>query len=159
MRCARPASSVEVISGLTAGIAGPAAIGMPVTDRRYTRGVVLVTGPQQRRRGGPDWGALARCGLTLVIYMGVSRVRAIVDALTAQACPPTRLRPSICSAHTPAQRQAVCTLATLADTMPREGLASPAVVVIGDVVKAAPLWSQTVVAARQRDQASARSIR
>ena len=36
--------AVEVVNGLTAGIAAPAAIGIPVTDRRYTHGVVRVTG-------------------------------------------------------------------------------------------------------------------
>ena len=45
-------------------------------------------------------------------------------------------------AQTPAQREVVCTLATLADTVAREGLASPAIVVLGDVVKASPLWSR-----------------
>ena len=35
---------VQIVSGLTAGIAGPASIGLPVTDRRHSRGVALVTG-------------------------------------------------------------------------------------------------------------------
>jgi uroporphyrin-III C-methyltransferase len=60
---------VEVIGGLTAGIAGPAAIGIPVTDRRHAPGVALVTGHAQDGGAGPDWAALARSGLTLVIYM------------------------------------------------------------------------------------------
>ncbi len=85
---------VEVVSGLKARIAGPAAIGVPVTDRRCTRGVVLVTGQCGSAERDPDWAALARCGLTLVIYMGMSRAAAIARALLCArlpACPPARL--------------------------------------------------------------------
>jgi uroporphyrin-III C-methyltransferase len=48
----------------------------------------------------------------------------------------------ICRAHLPQQRQAVCTLATVADTLVDADLVSPAVLVVGDVVQAAPLWQQ-----------------
>ncbi|MCE2660232.1 MAG: uroporphyrinogen-III C-methyltransferase, partial [Rubrivivax sp.] len=72
---------VAVVSGLTAGIAGPAALGIPVTDRRCAPGVALIAGHPQALPGGdgadtaegagaaagPDWAALARSGLTLVI--------------------------------------------------------------------------------------------
>ncbi|HEY6136117.1 MAG TPA: uroporphyrinogen-III C-methyltransferase [Rubrivivax sp.] len=133
---------VDVVSGLTAGIAGPAAIGVPVTDRRYTHGVVLVTGHAGPDGDGPDWDALARCGLTLVIYMGVARLPLLVDALLRgglHADTPTAI---ITAAHTPRQRHALCTLAGLQDTVEREGLASPAILVLGDVVQAAPMLAQ-----------------
>ncbi len=135
---------VEVVSGLTAGIAGPAAIGVPVTDRRHTRGVALVTGHTGTPEGDPDWAALARCGLTLVIYMGVMRLPAIVDALTAAGMASDTPAAVVGRAHTPAQRQAVCQLGTLVDTVAAQGLASPAIVVIGQVVRAAPMWREHV---------------
>jgi siroheme synthase/SAM-dependent methyltransferase len=86
-RCVPPASTVEVVNGLTAGIAGPAAIGVPVTDRRHapawpwspaTRRTVA-TAPTGRR-----WRA---AGLTLVVYMGVARVGAIVAGLREGGLP------------------------------------------------------------------------
>jgi uroporphyrin-III C-methyltransferase len=132
---------VEVVSGLTAGLAGPAAIGVPVTDRRHTRGVVLVTGHSGDDSSEPDWQALARCGLTLVVYMGVARVQAIGAALRAGGLSGDTPAAVVCRAHTPAQRQTLCTLATLATTVQAEGLASPAILVIGDVVQASPLWA------------------
>lgn len=73
--------AVEIVSGLTAGIAGPAAAGIPVTDRRCTPGVALVTGHSGEGGRAPDWAALARSGLTLVVYMGVARCEQIVAAL------------------------------------------------------------------------------
>ncbi len=145
---------VEVVSGLTAGIAGPAAIGLPVTDRRYSRGVALVTGHAGSAEGDPDWAALAGCGLTLVIYMGVSRAQTIASALLRAGmaeCTPVAV---ICRAHLPQQRQAVCTLATVVDTLADDDLVSPAVLVVGDVVQAAPLWQQARPEGRLRAASS-----
>jgi len=131
---------VEVIGGLTAGIAAPAAIGLPVTDRRFTQGVALVTGHAGGERE-PDWDALARSGLTLVIYMGVARVHKLVTALTHGGLGADTPAAVISAAHTPRQRHALCTLATLAGTIRSEKLANPAILVVGDVVQAAPLWA------------------
>jgi uroporphyrin-III C-methyltransferase len=143
---------VEVVSGLTAGIAGPAAIGVPVTDRRYSRGVALVTGHSGSADGEPDWAALTRCGLTLVIYMGVSRAEAIARSLLQTGMAANTPVAVVCRAHLPQQRQAVCTLDALAVTLADEDLVSPAVLIVGDVVQAAPLWQRLVadeVACRQ----------
>jgi uroporphyrin-III C-methyltransferase len=131
---------VEIVSGLTAGIAGPASIGLPVTDRRFSRGVALVTGHARDGGDGPDWQALARSGLTLVVYMGVSRCGGIVQSLIDAGLPADTPAAVVSSACTPEQRQALCTLGTLPDTVEREDLHSPALLVIGDVVRAAPAW-------------------
>ncbi len=129
---------VEVVNGLTAGIAAPAAVGIPVTDRRFTQGVALVTGHGSEYE--PDWSALARSGLTLVIYMGLARVHGLVQALGRAGLHGTTPAAAISAAHTPQQRHALCTLATLADTIASQQLASPAILVIGDVVQVAPAW-------------------
>ena len=126
--------AVEVVSGLTSGLAGPASIGIPVTDRRCTPGVVLVTGHNGPDGKQPNWAALAQSGLTLVIYMGVARVDAIVAALREAGMAAAMPAAVISAAHTPQQRQAVTTLAGLAATIQREALASPALLVIGEVV-------------------------
>jgi uroporphyrin-III C-methyltransferase len=133
--------AVEVIGGLTAGIAAPAAIGLPVTDRRYSHGVALITGHAGNDAGEPDWAALARSGLTLVIYMGVARAPALVRALTDGGLAGTTPAAVISAAHTPRQRHALCTLATLAPTLARQQLDSPAILVVGDGVQATPLWT------------------
>jgi len=143
---------VEVVSGLTSGLAGPASIGLPVTDRRHTRGVALVTGHTGEEGAEPDWEALARSGLTLVIYMGVARVRQIADALCGAGMDAATPAAVVRQAHTAQQRQALCTLGSLAQTMQAEGLASPAILVIGNVVQASPWWQ----AAQAPDAAPAR---
>jgi uroporphyrin-III C-methyltransferase len=138
---------VEVVSGLTAGIAGPAAIGVPVTDRRHAPGVALVTGHAQPGGQGPDWAALAKSALTLVVYMGVEQVEEVVRGLRAGGLGADTPAAVIVAAHTVRQRHAACTLATLTATMARERLASPAVIVIGEVAQRAmpvPALPQTV---------------
>jgi uroporphyrin-III C-methyltransferase len=140
---------VAIVSGLTAGIAGPASIGLPVTDRRHSRGVALVTGHQQPGGEGPDWAALARSGLTLVIYMGMARCAHIVDALTAAGLAEDTPAAVIAQACSAGQRQALCTLKALPQTVEAGGFSSPALLVIGDVVSAAPAWGVSPDLARQ----------
>lgn len=131
--------AVQVVNGLTAGIAGPAAIGVPVTDRRHSPGVALVTGHAQDGGQGADWAALARSGLTLVVYMGVARVAAIVAGLREGGLPAHTPVAVVSAAHTPRQRHAITTLADLVDTVAQQQLASPALLVVGEVVRCSPL--------------------
>ena len=125
--------AVEVVSGLTSGIAGPAAVGIPVTDRRHSAGVILVTGHPGEGRAEPDWGALARSGLTLVIYMGVARCAELQQRLLEAGLDRHTPAAVVSAAHTARQRHAGCRLEELADTVQREALASPALLVIGAV--------------------------
>ncbi len=127
---------VEVIGGLTAGIAGPAAVGISVTDRRCAPGVALVTGHARDGGSGPDWAALVQSRLTLVVYMGVARVDAVVQALLDAGMAASTPAAVVSAATTAAQRHAVCTLGTLAAVVRQQALASPAVLVVGDVAAA-----------------------
>ncbi|MGS0753765.1 uroporphyrinogen-III C-methyltransferase [Roseateles sp. GG27B] len=139
---------VEVVSGITAGIAAPASIGIPVTDRRHAPGVAFVTGHSRREvetgeaaategSQAPDWAALARSGLTLVIYMGLARAEVLTAALIEGGLAPDTPAAAISAAHTPQQRHAICTLATLAACLRDNAISSPAILVIGQVVKQA----------------------
>lgn len=133
---------VEVISGITAGIAAPAAVGIPVTDRRHAPGVAFVTG--HLREGGvePDWAALAASGLTLVIYMGVSRCDELSARLLAAGLPASTPAAAVQSGCTPAMRSCLTTLGDLAADLRREAIGSPAILVVGDVVRVSALWAQ-----------------
>ena len=75
--------AVEVVNGISSGLAAPAAIGVPLTHRDWTQGVVFVTGHGKTPAANPDWAALAKLNLTLVIYMGIARCAEIQAALLA----------------------------------------------------------------------------
>ena len=125
--------SVEVVPGITAGIAAPASIGIPVTDRRCAPGVAFVTGHTQDGDAGADWAALAASRLTLVVYMGVSHAAQIAQALIDGGRAPDTPAAAISAAHTPRQRHLRATLATLPALLVAHGIQSPAILVIGEV--------------------------
>jgi len=137
----RAGLQVDVVPGITAGMAAPTAVGIPVTDRRHAPGVAFVTGHVQADGRGPDWDALARCGLTLVIYMGIAHCSEIAARLQAAGLASTTPAAVIQSACTTQQRSQLSTLANLAADIERLGIAAPAILVIGDVVRVAQTWS------------------
>ncbi len=136
--------AVEVISGLSAGIAAPAAAGVPVTDRRCTPGVAFVTGHNGEHGQQPDWAALARSGLTLVIYMGLARAATIGQALREGGLDGQTPAVIVSAAHTPRQRECFTTLAALADAIEQYRMRSPGLLVIGRVVALSEGWRSCV---------------
>jgi uroporphyrin-III C-methyltransferase len=129
---------VHVVNGITAGLAALTSLGAPLTHREHAHGVVFITGHAKPGDSGTDWRALAATAqaakLTLVIYMGVSHAGQIqADLLTGlKAATPVAI---IQQASLPSQRHVVTVLAHMAATLIREGLGSPSVIVVGDVVK------------------------
>lgn len=127
--------AVEVVPGITSGIAAPGAIGVPVTHRDATAGCIFVTGHEKRGGTPIDWRALAATGMTLVVYMGVARVERIQRELRAGGLAAELPVAVIQNATLPEQRQVVTTLERLAADLAVHGIGSPAIMVIGDVAK------------------------
>ncbi|HEX7889070.1 MAG TPA: uroporphyrinogen-III C-methyltransferase [Ramlibacter sp.] len=129
---------VEIVNGITAGLAAATSLGVPLTHREHAQGVIFLTGHAQKGAQAPDWKSLAAAArdarLTLVIYMGVSSASRIQDDLLSglPAATPVAV---VQRASLADQRHAVTTLGELAATIEREGLASPSVIVVGDVVR------------------------
>src|SRR5579884_1690664 len=69
----------RVVPGVTAGGGVTAYAGLPITHRASASAVAFVTGHDDPEAPSPrlDWPALARFPGTLVVYMGVTRLRAI----------------------------------------------------------------------------------
>jgi uroporphyrin-III C-methyltransferase len=128
----------EVVSGVTAGIAAPASAGIPVTHRGVARGVAFVTG-HTRDGAAPDWASLARSGLTLVVYMGIATLPDIVAGLCAGGMAAHTPAAAIQHGTTDLQQQVITTLADLPAAVAAAQLASPAILVIGEVVAMARL--------------------
>ena len=125
---------VEIVSGITAGMGATAAIGVPVTHREFCGGVSFITGHTRDGRQ-PDWRALAAGGTTLVIYMGVANLDAIVHGLLEGGMPSATPAAAIQNGTLPSQKSVVTMLSGLSGAMAHAGIGSPAVIVIGDVVR------------------------
>jgi uroporphyrin-III C-methyltransferase len=138
--------AVEVINGISSGLAAPSAIGIPLTHRDWSAGAIFVTGHERADGAGqaPDWAALAATGLTIVIYMGVARCRQIQAALMAGGKAGSTPVAVIQSATGEGQAQLITTLDKLGDDLQASGIASPAIIVVGDVVRCADGASSTL---------------
>ena len=123
----------EVVPGITAGIAVPAAVGIPVTHRGMARAVTLVTGHGADGEE-PDWDALVRSRATLVVYMGMRRLAHVVARLLAAGLAPETPVAVIAQGTLPDQRAVRATAATIVDAIARAELPAPALIVVGDVV-------------------------
>ncbi len=132
---------VQVINGITSGIAAPAALGIPVTHRGYGHGVTFITG-HTRDGTPPNWRALAQSNTTLVIYMGMANLASIVAALIETGMRGDMPAAVVQDALNKNQRSVVTTLKNLSDAVKCEQLGSPAIVVIGEVVNLAAVMQQ-----------------
>src|SRR6478735_3030885 len=132
------AVEVHVVNGITSGLAAVTSLGVPLTHREHAHGVVFVTGHAHAGSQGADWRALAAAArdarLTLVVYMGVTGAARIQEELLT-ALPASTPVAIVQRASLPDQRHAVTTLGQLDATIVRERLASPSVIVVGDVIK------------------------
>ena len=130
--------AVSVVNGITAGLAAVTTLGVPLTHREHAQGVILVTGHARSGTAGTDWKALAAtahsASLTLVIYMGVRNAAHLQEELLCGLPADTPVA-MIQDATLVSQRHAVCTLAQLQQTLEQEKIASPSVIVIGDVLR------------------------
>ncbi|HET9809104.1 MAG TPA: uroporphyrinogen-III C-methyltransferase [Candidatus Limnocylindria bacterium] len=160
----------EIVPGITAGVAGPAYAGIPVTHRGAATAVTLVTGHEDPDKGerGTDWRALARTNATLVLYMGVRTLPEVVRELLAGGRSADTPAAVIERATYPAQRVIMGTLATIADRAREASVGAPAITIVGDVVglrdeiewfDRRPLAGARIVVTRARAQASSLSAR
>lgn len=127
---------VEVVNGITSGLAAATALNVPLTHRERAHGVILVTGHPGSDDAGLHWPTLAAAaaqGLTLVIYMSVATA-ADVQAGLLHSLPATTPVAVVQHASLPQQRHAVGTLGGLVTLIAQHGLGSPAIILVGDVL-------------------------
>jgi uroporphyrinogen III methyltransferase / synthase len=155
----------EVVPGVTSGIAAPAYAGIPVTHRGVSASVAFITGHEDPTKDHPDldWDRVAGGADTLVLYMGVGRLREISAALISAGRNPETPVAVIRWGTVPEQRTVTGTLGDIADRVAEANLRPPAVTVVGDVVslreagldwyERRPLFGRRVVVTRARAQA------
>ncbi|MGD0828372.1 MAG: uroporphyrinogen-III C-methyltransferase [Desulfobaccales bacterium] len=155
----------EIVPGVTAAVAVPAYAGIPVTHRRYTTLVTLITGHEDpnKEASAIPWEALGQNPGTLVFLMGVKNLPEICRQLVAKGRDPRTPAALIEKGATLAQRTVTGTLTDLAQKAREAAIQPPAILVVGEVVElrqrlqwweTRPLWGKTVVVTRSRQQAS-----
>ena len=133
---------VEVVPGITAGVAVPAYAGIPVTHREQSSSVAFVTGHESAGKYRPqvNWRALAHGAETIVVYMGIHNLPTITDELLAANLNPNTPVALIRWGTHPQQETLIGTLSTIAAKVAETGFEAPAIAVIGNVVN----WHATL---------------
>jgi uroporphyrinogen III methyltransferase/synthase len=153
----------EVVPGISSSIAGPAYAGIPVTHRSHATSLTLVTGHESEESTGINWPVLAKLGGTVVFMMGFANLPLIVRKLIEFGMSPQKPIAVISKATTLQQRTVTGTLADIEAKIAGANLPTPALIVVGDVVKeheiinwfeTKPLFGKRVVVTRAREQAS-----
>jgi uroporphyrin-III C-methyltransferase len=110
-----------VVPGVSTLAAGPAAAGIPLTHRGVSGGVRVLTGQGESE------------GETIVVFMGLEAVAKVCERLRSEGVPLSTPAAIVSRATLPDQRVVVGTLGTLADAA--DGVAGPALIVVGEVVR------------------------
>ena len=127
---------VEVVPGITSGIAAPAYAGIPLTHRGYSSSVTFVTGHESVGKYRPkvNWDAIARGSETIVIYMGIHNLAQIIPQLIDAGLSGETPIALIRWGTRPEQEKLVGTLDTILEKVEETGFSAPAIATIGNVV-------------------------
>ena len=146
----------RIVPGISAGIGGTAAAGIPLTHRGLARSVAFLTGHDAHGAlpANLDLPALARGAEVLVLYMALRQAAPIAAALIAAGRAPDEPVAFLAGATTPRQRLTRATLATAAAVAAALPRTAPTLIVIGPVLALrdvlAPLLQATPMTAAPR---------
>jgi uroporphyrin-III C-methyltransferase len=139
---------VGIVPGITAASGCAAATGIPLTHRDFAAGVSLMTAHRCEGAQGYDWSSLtADRQRTLVFYMGLAQAGHISTELMLHGLPGSTPVALVSRGSTPQQRAVRCTVDTLAQTATQDGLESPCLILVGEVVTLADPESVQLAAA------------
>jgi uroporphyrin-III C-methyltransferase len=135
---------VEVIPGITSGIAAPAYAGIPLTHRAYSSSVTFVTGHESAGKYRPEvnWNAIALGSETIVVYMGIHNLNYIIKQLTDAGLNPETPVALVRWGTRPEQEELIGNLSTIIEKIAEVGFEAPAIAIIGNVVNLHGILSQ-----------------
>jgi uroporphyrin-III C-methyltransferase/precorrin-2 dehydrogenase/sirohydrochlorin ferrochelatase len=129
--------AVEVVPGITAATGCAAYAGIPLTHRDHAGAVTFISGHAKDGEPDLDWTALASRRHTIVVYMGVSTAGNIARHLIGSGMPPSMPVAVVENGTLPGQKTVIGTLLKLEYLIEQNGIEGPALIIIGDVVRAA----------------------
>ena len=124
----------EIVPGVTSPISVPAYNGIPVTHRDFCSSLHIITG---HKRAGQeydiDFKALTRTKGTLVFLMGIAALEDICKGLLTGGMDPDMPAAVLQKGTTAGQKRVVATVGTLKEEVDRQGIETPAIIVVGKV--------------------------
>jgi uroporphyrin-III C-methyltransferase/precorrin-2 dehydrogenase/sirohydrochlorin ferrochelatase len=137
--------AVEVVPGITAALGCAAFAGIPLTHRDHATAVTFISGHAKDGEPDLDWTGLATGRQTLVVYMGLSTAGDTARRLIAHGMAPSTPVAVVENGTLPNQKTVTGTLIRLEYLIADHAITGPALIIIGDVVRAAaancaPAW-------------------
>ena len=128
--------SVEIVPGITSGIAAPSNFGIPLTHREAGSSITFVTGHEDinKDKKTVNWRLLAKSSDGLVIYMGMRNIEFIVKELLIGGLDEKTKCAVIQEATLNNQKCLISELKNLAKAISSRGFSSPSIIVIGSIV-------------------------
>ena len=127
----------EVVPGVTAALATASRLGMSLTDRNYSSGVLFLTGHEDPSKGevSVDWGLCAKMGVTLCLYMSMHPLAAICETLLENGAPEDTPVAIVQWATTEKEQRCFGTISNILANVEASGIGAPAIVIIGKVTE------------------------
>lgn len=130
--CREAGVAVEIVPGVSAGLAAAAGAGAPLTHRGMAQAVTFVTGHAASGQAPDlDWNALASANHTVVVYMGLSSAPIITERLIAAGRAASTPVLAVENASRPDERRIISTLGSL--PLALSAIDGPAILIIGEV--------------------------
>jgi len=122
-----------VVPGISSSVAVPAAVGIPVTKRGASESFWVITGTTKKHKLSEDVALAAKSNATVVILMGMSKLKAIVNLFQEEGKGNQAI--AIIQNGTRAeQKVGIATINTIEKEVAKQELSNPAIIIIGEVV-------------------------
>lgn len=153
----------EIVPGVPSPTAATAYAGISLTHRAASSSVAFLTATESadKDRSSHEWSKLATATETLVIFMGARKLESLMQILIEHGRAPETPAAVIEQASLPRQRTVVATVATIAAAARAASIGTPALTVVGDVVRLRealrwydrqPLFGKRVLVTRPEDR-------
>jgi len=124
----------EFVPGISSSIGVAGLAGIPVTHRGVSESFWVITGTTKEGKLSRDIYDAAKTNATVVILMGLHKLEQITEVFKKEGKDNTAIA-VIQNGSLENEKQALGTIDTIIDTVKDAGVSSPAIIVIGDVVK------------------------
>jgi uroporphyrin-III C-methyltransferase len=124
----------EVIPGISSALAVPAAAGIPLTARGFSESFWVVTGTTRSGELSKDIALAAQSSATVVILMGLRKIREIMELFISNGKPDVPVA-VIQNGTLTTQKTVIATVSTIAGQVVSDAVSSPAIIVVGEVVR------------------------
>jgi uroporphyrin-III C-methyltransferase/precorrin-2 dehydrogenase/sirohydrochlorin ferrochelatase len=137
LAAAQQGFAVEIIPGITAGMAAASYAGIPLTHRHVSQSVRFLTGHRVADAQNLEWSDWARDDQTLVIYMALVSLESIQERLLAAGRSAATPAVLIENATLPSQREVFASLAGLNQSVIKANITGPSIIIVGQAVEIA----------------------